>query len=145
MSRLTPRQQDVLRFIDQYTREHHQSPRIREIATHFGFSPPAGGQHVMALERHGLIDHNPYREPCLALTEAGRAALTETVQPWHDRQKTRIRTIPQLRERLQEIQRYWERQAQEKKLDPVVARAVILSLRQVERQLEHDLDLPPGD
>jgi len=56
MTQLTPRQQEVLRFIQDFLREHGLPPTRSEIAGALGFrSPNAAEDHLRALERKGVI------------------------------------------------------------------------------------------
>jgi repressor LexA len=59
MNELTERQQEILEFI-QSSQANGHSPSLREIAEHFGFkSMTAAADHVRALRRKGVLDHQP--------------------------------------------------------------------------------------
>lgn len=54
---LTPRQRDILSFIEKAVREHGAPPTRVEIAQAFGFkSPNAAEEHLRALARKGVIE-----------------------------------------------------------------------------------------
>jgi repressor LexA len=55
MKNLTARQKEVLGFIDNFIRKHRFSPTIREIAEHFQVSPKSAHDHILALEKKGVI------------------------------------------------------------------------------------------
>lgn len=53
---LTPKQEKVLSFIEQYRREQGMSPSYQDIQAHFGFaSPHAATKHVRALIAKGYV------------------------------------------------------------------------------------------
>lgn len=71
----TPRQLQILRFVNDYSSRHHCSPTFRELAQHFGFrSPQAAVRHLESLSKKGYLNkivagngrHRGYR-----LTEFG--------------------------------------------------------------------------
>ena len=51
----TPRQTEILAFIQRFTAEHEYAPSVREIAAEFGFSPNGAQTHLNALELQGAI------------------------------------------------------------------------------------------
>lgn len=60
MSILTPRQQQVLDFLQRYQSEHGLPPTILEIAAAFGLASPNGvAQHLKALARKGMLELKP--------------------------------------------------------------------------------------
>ncbi len=62
MNALTPRQQQVFEFIQATHRAEGTAPSLREIARHFGFrSPKAAADHVQALRRKGVLEHQAGR------------------------------------------------------------------------------------
>lgn len=52
---LTPRQQDVLEFIDGWINVHGFSPTVREIAHHYSTTTNGVMGHLKALRRKGRI------------------------------------------------------------------------------------------
>jgi repressor LexA len=53
---LTPRQKEILAFIQGFVDRHGYSPSLEEIGAHFGFaSPNAAFKHLQALEKRGFI------------------------------------------------------------------------------------------
>jgi repressor LexA len=52
---LTPRQQDVLEFIEGWINVHGFSPTVREIASHYGWTTNGVAGHLKALRRKGRI------------------------------------------------------------------------------------------
>ncbi len=70
MTELSPRQEQVLRFIQTTQEREGLTPTIREIADHFGFSSPnAALLHVRALGRKGYIKTLPGRARSLRITD----------------------------------------------------------------------------
>ncbi|OIP98088.1 MAG: repressor LexA [Syntrophobacteraceae bacterium CG2_30_61_12] len=54
--RLTPAQERVYRFIEDYLRHHHHAPSYEEIREHFGFSSlNSVHKHLKQLERKGYL------------------------------------------------------------------------------------------
>ncbi len=59
---LTPRQREVLDFIQRHLAEHGVAPTLREIAEAFGFASTASAQkHVLELERKGWLLRHRHR------------------------------------------------------------------------------------
>ncbi len=57
---LTPRQAQVLEFINDYLGEHGYPPTVREVAANFGFrSPRAAHDHMKALQKKGFLRSTP--------------------------------------------------------------------------------------
>jgi repressor LexA len=52
---LTPRQREVMDFIQSFTTENGYPPTIREVAGHFGIDYRAAVDHLRALERKGSL------------------------------------------------------------------------------------------
>lgn len=53
---LTPRQREILAWVDAYIASHGFSPTCRELATAFGFKGPNGAAcHLRPLRRKGVI------------------------------------------------------------------------------------------
>jgi repressor LexA len=70
MKELSPRQEQVLRFIQNTQEREGLTPTIREIAGHFGFnSPNAALLHVRALRRKGYLKTLPGRARSLRITD----------------------------------------------------------------------------
>lgn len=56
MKALTPRQLDILNYVERYRRLYHCSPVLREIADHFGWvSPQASSRHMHSLTAKGCV------------------------------------------------------------------------------------------
>ena len=62
MANLTPRQHQIVRFIQDYWVEHEYAPTMQEIADAFGVSRPTIFEHIEALEKKKVLT----REPTLA-------------------------------------------------------------------------------
>lgn len=61
MDELTPRQQEILTFIQSAQQAQGETPTLREIADHFGFrSMNAAQDHVKALVRKGVLKKAPH-------------------------------------------------------------------------------------
>lgn len=54
-SALTPRQREYLEYLREYIRENESSPRLEEIADHFGVKPPTAHKTLQALHDKGYI------------------------------------------------------------------------------------------
>jgi repressor LexA len=67
MRGLTSRQNEVLKFLEGWWREHGFSPTVREISAHFGIQLNAVERHLWALERKGAIERAPGKARALAL------------------------------------------------------------------------------
>ncbi|MFO1499540.1 MAG: transcriptional repressor LexA [Verrucomicrobiota bacterium] len=60
MDDLTPRQKEVLEFVQTCLQRGHSAPTLREIAAHFGFqSTRAAADHLEALKRKGMLESAP--------------------------------------------------------------------------------------
>src|SRR6187399_489440 len=72
--KLTPRQREVLRFIEEYQLKHGVVPSTREIQGQFGFaSQTAAMNHLRALERKGIIQRQPGKARAVAVvSQLGR-------------------------------------------------------------------------
>lgn len=81
MESLTQRQQDILDFIADSQRETGQTPSLREIAGHFGFSSPnAARDHINALCQKGALERPAGRARSLHIVhplQALRSAVTD--------------------------------------------------------------------
>jgi repressor LexA len=74
MTPLTPKQQEILAFIQSCARDGGYPPTVREIAAHFGFrSPKAATDHLQALEKKGYLSRS-----------AGMARGLTLVKPIHE-------------------------------------------------------------
>ncbi len=76
---LTPRQQDVLNFLTEQSREEGFMPSTREIKERFGFaSQTAAVNHLRALERKGAIRRLPGKARAVTLgRSAGRGSVID--------------------------------------------------------------------
>ena len=52
---ITPLQRNYLEFLRSYIRENESSPRLEEIADHFGVKPPTAHKTLEALHDKGYI------------------------------------------------------------------------------------------
>lgn len=59
MSKLTPRQAEILQFIQHAVRDDGYPPSQRDIADHFGFAQNAARDHLLALEKKGHLEISP--------------------------------------------------------------------------------------
>lgn len=72
----TDRQREVLAFLADYVRERGGAPSMREIGSAFGITSTNGvNDHLIALERKGLIDRDPLVSRGLRVTASGFVAL----------------------------------------------------------------------
>jgi repressor LexA len=84
MSTLSPRQQDILKFIENTQERQGLPPTIREIAAYFGFSSPnAALIHVQALREKGYLKSVP-----------GRARTLQVMNPLGPKLTSRTRVVP---------------------------------------------------
>lgn len=74
MDELTPRQQEIMDFIQSAQQTLGETPTLREIADHFGFrSMNAAQDHVKALVRKGAMEKEPHLARALrVVTPLGR-------------------------------------------------------------------------
>ena len=57
---LSPRQKDVLAFINRFRLAEQCNPPVHEISEHFGWaSPTAADDHLAAMEKKGVILRRP--------------------------------------------------------------------------------------
>jgi len=69
---VSPRQLEVLEYIDEHIHEHGYSPTIREIADAFGWaSTRAVMDHLIRLVRHGLVRRDANKARSTVLTTLG--------------------------------------------------------------------------
>lgn len=59
MKSITTRQQEVLTFINDFSKENNYPPTFREISAHFGISLRAVQDHLAALQKKGFLMHTP--------------------------------------------------------------------------------------
>ena len=59
MHTVTPRQMEVLKFIRDYHHKHGYSPTMQEIGDHLRVSRVTVFEHIVALERKGLLRRGP--------------------------------------------------------------------------------------
>lgn len=74
MKGITARQQEVLNFISESTKENTYPPTVREIATHFGISLRAVQDHIAALQKKGFLSQSQKRARSLTVTQNGANA-----------------------------------------------------------------------
>lgn len=73
---LTARQREVLDFIKGYIAEKYP-PTLAEVSDHFGFSEKAAHDHLIALERKGVIRRYPSIPRGIKIMDAGGAEPSE--------------------------------------------------------------------
>jgi len=97
MTDLTKRQEQVIRFIQRTVRRTRRTPTHREIADHLGVDVRAAFQHVVALERKGVLERArgriellgefrpPDGIPLIGRVAAGKPILAaENCEEYHD-------------------------------------------------------------
>lgn len=67
---MTPKQQDLLRFIRDFWAEHNHAPSLSEMSDEFGISRATVHQHLGALKHKGMVVAVPNRSRSVALTAA---------------------------------------------------------------------------
>ncbi len=78
----SPRQADVLRFVDNHGQLHGFAPTIREIGVGLGIASTNGVNcHLQALERKGLIERRNTTARSIQLTGSARKLLGSSTQP----------------------------------------------------------------
>ncbi len=73
--RVTEKQRQVLQFIAKYCEEYGYAPAIRDIAGAFECSVKGAYDHVVALEKKGLIDRAKNRSRSILLASKGKQVL----------------------------------------------------------------------
>lgn len=73
--RVTDKQKAVLRFIAEYIGEHGYAPAIRDVAGAFTCSVKGAYDHVVALEKKGLIERARNRSRSILLAAKGKQVL----------------------------------------------------------------------
>lgn len=63
----TPRQIEVLAFVQEYRVRHQRPPTLRDIGVRFGISRNAAKGHLEALEAKGLLTREAGRHRALAV------------------------------------------------------------------------------
>jgi len=80
MANLTPKQFQIVRFLQDYWVEHEYAPTMQEIADHLGVSRPTVFEHIEAMEKKKVLTREPTLARGVALApeyspEAGRLPL----------------------------------------------------------------------
>jgi repressor LexA len=65
---VTPRQLEVLRYVEDYSRAHGVAPTLQELADHLRVSKPTALSHLRALEQARAIRRRPYRRRAIEVT-----------------------------------------------------------------------------
>jgi SOS-response transcriptional repressor LexA len=76
---LTPRQREYLDFLRQYIQDNEDSPRLEEIAAHFGVKPPTAHKVLKALQSKGYLYFGRSRTSGFFIRLIERAGSAETV------------------------------------------------------------------
>ncbi|WP_407426749.1 transcriptional repressor LexA [Treponema sp.] len=71
MRKITDRQQEVLDFISDFTRENNYAPTVREIGEHFEISLRAVQDHITALQKKGYLSQAQKRARSLNIISGG--------------------------------------------------------------------------
>ncbi len=77
MKTLTPKQQAVLAFVEDFCQQQGYPPTVREVAAHFGIQPRAAADHLAALKRKGYLHREPGRSRGLALVGRSTEAVVD--------------------------------------------------------------------
>lgn len=76
MKRPTARQIEVLAFIDEHTSASGYPPTLREIGARFGIRSTNGvNDHLLSLQRKGLIERDDHQARSVRVSPAGRDLL----------------------------------------------------------------------
>ncbi|TVR88241.1 MAG: transcriptional repressor LexA [Spirochaetaceae bacterium] len=73
MKDLTPRQREVLEYIELFIQENKYPPTMREISGHFGISAKGAYDHVKALQKKGRLSLAGNRSRTIEVLEASGA------------------------------------------------------------------------
>lgn len=74
---VTPRQVEVLRYVDEYQRQNGYAVSVREVGERFQIGSPNGVMaHIRALTKKGLIERKPNLSRTMRLTAMGHEVLT---------------------------------------------------------------------
>jgi repressor LexA len=77
---LSPRQREILEFVNSHVDEHGYPPTVREIGSAVGLtSPSTVHAHLARLESAGLIRRDPTKPRALEVIEGGRSRERSTV------------------------------------------------------------------
>ena len=69
MKKLTKRQSDIYNYIDNFIREYHYSPTVREICEGVGLkSTSSVVEHLIHLKSKGIIDYQPESPRTIRIT-----------------------------------------------------------------------------
>lgn len=71
MKQITERQQEVLNFISNFTKENNYPPTVREIGEHFSISLRAVQDHIAALQKKGYLSQTQKRARSLNVISGG--------------------------------------------------------------------------
>ncbi len=74
MRQITARQQEVLDFISNFTKDNTYPPTIREIGEHFGISLRAVQDHIIALQKKGYLSQSQKRSRSLRVITGENAS-----------------------------------------------------------------------
>ena len=72
MKQITERQQEVLDFISNFTKENNYPPTVREIGEHFSISLRAVQDHIAALQKKGYLSQTQKRARSLNVITGAR-------------------------------------------------------------------------
>jgi SOS-response transcriptional repressor LexA len=74
---LTPRQLDILQWINGFADTHGYAPTYRQIGHHYGWRSPGAAvtTHMTALQRKGVVTWEPGQSRTLQLTPLGKALI----------------------------------------------------------------------
>ena len=102
MDELTPRQRQVLRFIQEAVFQQGMPPTRAEIAEALGFkSANAAEEHLRALQRKGVLDLKPGASRGIQLRDSLREAVVaegiRKVDIWTSRHRLRMVDFPEER------------------------------------------------
>ena len=73
--RVTDKQRQVLQYIADYIEENGYSPAIRDVSSAFTCSVKGAYDHVVALEKKGLIERSKNRSRSILLASKGKQVL----------------------------------------------------------------------
>ena len=91
---LSPRRQEIYRFICAFTAQHNYPPTVREIASEVGLaSPSTVASHLDKLEEAGLIRRNPNKPRALEVVDSDEME-TPTVKQRENRAKEHVISLP---------------------------------------------------
>src|SRR3989344_1885644 len=70
---LTPRQKQILDYVQKYSRKNGYSPSLEEIARHFRLNSVATvHQHIKALEQKGYLERQPNQQRSMEVAKTER-------------------------------------------------------------------------